>query len=262
MILTRIGILSSSGSTASPYDTIVQNYASLSGATVSESDAISAYLKQDVVDKLIAVYVFVGDGLLSKLYNLLDPADLDGAFRGKLTNSGTNHAKGLSLLDTTQKMVTFVDPALISNHETIGVTWYTQRGISTQHILTADKNGANSAQGVNIEPHWPGDHNAYINIWTGTGGIPGSSAHIGFNNAQRADANTLQYYQGTSLLQRTDAAVNNYSSSDKFIVIQGDNDGSAIVYSYFAVHKAFDSTEEEKHRTAVENLMTALGRNA
>jgi hypothetical protein len=262
--LSSTGILNlSSGGgavgTSSPEQAVTLAYTNAVGATQTEKDALVTFTDDAVnggfYNDLVAFYPFVGTSEILKRRNLLDPDDTDSAFR-LIVSAGapTSVAKGVSMVqNAVDKYKIQIDPTLIGGQPNIGIGVYfpvpTQAQIYGGHT------------NLTILPYNSGF------IWVGlanpSGGNEVASTNTYKNHFlfQRKDASTLEVYNQATLLGSPARTANGLPANPIEFYIRSEQ-GAAAVYSAFYITRYLTSTKYQALHTALQKLMTTLGRTS
>jgi hypothetical protein len=228
-------------------------------ATASERSALLTFTQDietaGVYGKLVAFYPFVGASEALKRRNMLDPDDTDYAFR-LLVSAGapTSVTKGVSLVqNAVDKYKIQIDPTLIGGQPNIGIGVYfpvpTQAQIYGGHA------------NLTILPYDSGY------IWVGLGS-PSTGTDIASTNTyknhfffQRISSTQIVTYNQSSLLAtlaRTSSGVP--ANPIEFWIRSGQ--GAAGVFSALYLTTLLTPTQYQALHTALQTLMTTLGRTS
>lgn len=232
-------------------------YATQSGATASEETALKTFVQElidgDVYMDMVAVYPFVGSSLAGKYLNLLDPYDLDEAFRLSVTTGApTDYAKGIVLANSHgDVMDAHISMPWVSGQPYFGAGSY------LQNTPTGVVYGDTSSYFTHT--YTGSDGKCYPDIGYISSGFAVSAGRKGHWNVQRIDVDYVEV-RNEGVLIGTDA--------QHLIAIQDATIKLAVGYtavdaqlSFFYVHRELTSTQQTALDTAIQNLMTSLGRN-
>jgi hypothetical protein len=256
---TKILNLSSGGATgtSSAEQSVTLAYTNAVGATQTEKDALVTFTDDAVnggfYNDLVAFYPFVGTSEILKRRNLLDPDDTDSAFR-LLVSAGapTSVAKGVSMVQNgVDKYKIQIDPTLIGGQPNIGIGVYfpvpTQAQIYGGHV------------NLTILPY----NSSFI--WVGLANTSGGNEVASTNTYknhflfQRKDASTLEVYNQATLLGSPARTSSGLPANPIEFWVRSEQ-GAAATYSAFYITRYLTSTKYQALHTALQKLMTTLGR--
>jgi hypothetical protein len=245
--------------TTSPEQAVTLAYTNAVGATQTEKDALVTFTDDAVsggfYNDLVAFYPFVGTSEILKRRNLLDPDDTDSAFR-LLVSAGapTSVAKGVSMVQNgVDKYKIQIDPTLIGGQPNIGIGVYFP--VATQAQIYGGH--AN----LTILPYNSGF------IWVGlanpSGGNEVASTNTYKNHFlfQRKDASTLEVYNQATLLGSPARTSSGLPANPIEFLVRSEQ-GAAATYSAFYITRYLTSTKYQALHTALQKLMTTLGRTS
>lgn len=254
----KIASATSTGSTSSAH-AVTSSYCDTVGATTTERNALLQFTSDlesaGIYSKLVSFYPFVGTSELLKRRNMLDPADTDAAFRLTVAaGAPTSVTKGVQLTQNgVDKYSTGIDPTLIGGQPNIGIGMYFP-------VITNAQVYANHANLTLIT--YDGGY-----IWAGLGN-PSTGTDIASTNTyknhwffQRNDASTVIVNNQASNLGTLAFASSGLPAYPITFFIR-DSQGAPATYSAFYVTKLLTNTEYQSLNTALNNLMTTLGRTA
>jgi hypothetical protein len=236
-----------------PEMAVTFNYATLSGATPTERDALIAFTNGLVADNLyndfIAFWPLVGSSAVNKRFNLMDPLDEDSSFRLAWGSASTplNHAKGLQMQGTSGHS-TFIDPSLLSGLPTVGMGAYAQDALHQYFFLS----GTGGVMGLGF-----GDAGkVYVNIGAQALGVP-KTTPTGLLYGFRTDTNTVKSYQGDTEFTSETLAIGVGFPSTSLVIVPW---GGYVASAFFVINTAWDATKRTAFKNRMNTLMTALGR--
>jgi hypothetical protein len=232
-----------------PAQTITNQYVTISSATEAEKTAIKKAVYEleqaGIYNKLFSLNIgkFFKD---SRCYNLIVPLDYDGAFTLSVkAGSPSETSEGIRLGDGDSLSTHFMNH-LPSNAPEIGMFWYTDVGVNKGIIA--------SLSPFNIEPCFEGK--AYVNIWNTADGIPVPPTPAGFCLAQRIDASTVEFYQGTTKFSEA-LPINSPNPVGNETIICGNSDG-AYVLKVFGITEALTESQVSDLKKIIDQLVIDL----
>lgn len=238
---------------------VTQAYCDLVEATEDERAALMAFTQSAVdsgwYDKLIMFNPLVGADTIAatidlKRYQMLDPQDLDSAYRLTPSGTGLASAKGMNVNgDSADTINTHVLGETIAGAPQIGCSWYVQSPIRRLF----------STPGFNINVYDGGS--SYPSIGDNSTGKVYSGSNVGgLWFVQREDADHVKIYvEGVQKIDDdTMPGVTNLTGVGDILLKPLDG---TFEVSMLAIHKEFTGAEITSYTTAVNALMSALGRD-
>jgi hypothetical protein len=226
-------------------------------------------------NKMVAIYPFVGGTATTHKFNLKNPQDTDAAYRIIWTGVVIHDSTGVEFIggfgDTRFAPLTALTSALQSNHLALYNNKVYLSGSNTWGLITAGntQNGG-SGMGISIAPSFfsaTSYFNAYNTSVTniGTGTFPDSMK--GLFVATRTDTNQSGYYQrGGRTLNNSDTSSPSASPRNTTVWLGGESgfgwgpeNGAA---AFASLGTGLTQTDVDNYYTVVQAYQVALGRQA
>lgn len=150
MILAGLGIIAGKG--ALPMDADAQSFITAASITdTTQKTAINTLVwdlkNANIWTKMKAIYPFVGGTASSHKYNLIDPRDLNAAYRLSFIGGGTHSSTGYLPNGTTAYADTFLSPSTaLSSQNSTHISYYSR----TNNAVDQLDFGTQSVGGVNM----------------------------------------------------------------------------------------------------------------
>lgn len=242
-------------------------YFNANTAITSDADklAIDAFykgLKADgIYTKIKAMYLPIWGSATSSKWNLIDPRDLNAAFRLTFSGGITFTSGGMQGNGSNGFANTHFNPNTQQSNTSAHVSIYNR----TNNTLTLGDEGAftgNSSYSVlNLRN---GSNTALHGMWGDTSAVqPSVTDSRGFfvGTRQTSTSNKL-FRNGTQIGVNTSATIGNRPNLDKYIMtINGLGFYSNRQYSFYSVGGALSDTEQADLYSRVQLLMTYFGIN-
>lgn len=272
---------SSTSSTTSTTTTIIYDtdaqafFTAIEGAggslTVNEKLAVNtmvlSFKADNVWTKLKAVYPFVGGSATSHKFNLINPADTDGAFRMTFQNAVTHNTNGVtfngvnSYGDTKFAIEDFISTTNMSYGVYIRSGW--------SNIVVGDIGVYDSTFPAGYSSIWASIRrffpNAFGNQWTPAYSLGDPLGFVAGVIRGASDAET--YKNGASVLTQTTPINSDVPQTGVSWYLGAVNDGTGTAvdfaphnYAFAYLGDAFSDAEMSNLYSAVQTCQTSLGR--
>lgn len=250
------------------FNTYAINFISSTGITASEQQAAINQLSYDLVnsglmDKMYAVYPFVGGNATSHSFNLKDSRDADTAFRLTFVGGWTHSSTGVQPNGTNGYANTYLNALAILPATNLHVSFYsrTSTPVGTTFEVQCDN-------GTGIIQLAPGRNMASGNFTTNQGVVnfTTTSTALGYWIHSKTDNSTRFGFRNGVLNSVVTTTLNTtaYPSLNLFIGCRNSN-GSLSGFSnkecaFVTIGQGLSQTECATLYTIVQNFQTTLGR--
>jgi hypothetical protein len=213
-----------------------------------------------LMDRMIAVYPFVGGNATSHSYNLKDPRDADAAFRLTFSGGWTHSSTGILPNGTNTFANTYINTATSIPQERHHISYYSRTGGAAGNTITevGCNNGSTFLQFMLGYRFYSGGSTVFA-AWTTT--LISTGFWVG-NKISFSDRRT--YRNGTREGQTTSSVTTTLANFPLFI---GARNTSGTAQQFSSKECAFctiglDLTDEQVGTlyTIVQNFQTTLGR--
>lgn len=213
--------------------------------------------------KFYALYPFIGGTAADHKWNLIDPRDLDAAFRLTFHGTVTHDANGITGNGTTGYANTYLNGSTVL---TLDNTSYSQY-VHTDVVNFASDFGANDTTNRwQFHSRFTGDtlYSDQYNTGTGRLGIFHGSS-LALMTASRTSSTSHAVYQRTTQLGSNATTGGSLPNLNIFLLaenLSGSASGfSDRCFSLASIQDGFNSTEVTDYYNAVQTYQTTLGRN-
>lgn len=217
--------------------------------------------------KMKAIYPFVGGTATTHKYNLVDPRDLDVAFR--LTFSGTWTHSSNGCLNSSSSADSFLNPstdiALYDIHYSIYVRNITTTGIDAGVTTSV---GGYAQEGWIASNYNNNSQGGFYDNDNGSGRVkvPSTGSQGFFVSSAIASNDIILQKNGSTI--GTWTGVNSSLPGNTTITLGGVHDASngTVIekttreYAFFSIGSGLNATESSNFYTAVQTYQTTLGR--
>jgi hypothetical protein len=251
--------------TTTAIEQVVEDYLTISGATNPQKTAFRTFIQSAIThgydEDLLIMYPFaIGSSLANKMYNVLDPEDLDSAYRAEVLTV-TNDAKGIKIpTANVNALETNVYPDDLIGTPKIGVAYYLK--LAAQHLIRNDDST------MFIIHYANSDGKSYPNIAGSSFGTPFSGSNAaGLVNVIRTDFDTVKVrLNGTERASdpKHIDPITSPETSGTYLPNTSIKFYSSIanqIVSFFCVHRVTDDTRLALMDADIIQLMTDLGAN-
>lgn len=212
---------------------------------------------QGIWGKLLAAYPFIGGSASSHRINLIDPRDLDAAFRLSFVGSWTHSANGVQGDGATAYANTFLIPGThLSVNSAHHGLYLRQPGLASRVAY-----GSAGATQFSLYPNFGGSYYARIN--DASNGLFSATSIPNWWLNVRGSASGIDVYSRAS---RTSFSQNSGTSSTFPVFLSAMNSSgtpgnfSSDVYSFFTIGQALTEPESIAYYNLVQAFQTSLGR--
>jgi len=247
-------------------------FASNTGLSTPQKDALDALvvaMKGIGWSKFTAVYPFIGGSAAAHKWNLVNPADTDGAFRGVFAGTGTHNSSGYAGNGTTGYMDTKLIPSvdLSVNDAHFGIYFTAAGGGSAngRHGCESSATANNLLIGAGLSG------SSYYRMWgtANDGQIAVTQADVtDFFLMTRRGASDMEAYKASTSVQTNSGStgVGGLPVSRSVYVGAHNEDGTAAYFSDLGMGLVTMGTgltdgEVSTYYTAIQAYQTALSRN-
>ena len=235
-----------------------------SALSSTETAALSNFLwaldSNGTLSKYHAIYTFPGAIAATQKYNLLDPRDLDGAYRLTFSGGLTHSSSGISPNGTSGYADTHLAPSSVGTQNSGRLAYYSQENIDTGAMMGVG-NGYDS--GFILVPKF-GSGYARFDAINGDQGTEYSapSRTDGLLSVNRSSSTTVESRRnGANYGTKSDTSTTRNTNSIYLFSRNGLSQYTSNDCGFAAISAGLTEAEEAADYAAVQALMVALGRN-
>jgi hypothetical protein len=249
------------------FNTYAINFISVTGITASDQQSAINQLSYDLVntglmDKMIAIYPFVGGNATTHQYNLKDPRDANSAFRLTFSGGWTHSSTGILPNSTNTFANTYVNTLANIPQERHHVSYYSRTATVGSLLTEVGSNNATTffqfSAALTLGFYSGGGAQAAAFTTTGSA--------LGFwvgNKVSFADRRA--YRNGVREGQNTNSVTTFLSDFPLYIGARNNSNGAATQFSnkecaFCTIGYDLTDTEVATLYTIVQNFQTTLGR--
>lgn len=211
--------------------------------------------------KMQAIYPFVGGTSSTHKWNLIDPRDLDAAFRLVFSGGGTHASTGWTPNGVNGYANTYLTPSTSLSLNSVHLSYYSRTNQTFTDVLlgAADTNYNN---GLYLLPkNTPNNEYTRINQ-NATASLSGHTNTFGFFNASRIVNNQAKSYRDGNVVNIINISSTGLSANSIYI---GSANFSPPQYTscecaFASIGDGLNDTEAANLYTAVQTFQTTLGR--
>jgi hypothetical protein len=257
-------------STSPVYDVDAQNYFNANTAITSSADknAINDFylgLKSDgIYTKLKAMYLPIWGSAATCKWNLINPLDINAAFRLAFSTGWTFSSNGITPLNAYTDTFLITNTAFATDHNK-HLSFYNQINVTAANSSSIGSDNA-SAGWCRMSVKSIG--NAAM-VFGGTGGTAtiANTDSRGFYIANRPNSTSSQIYKNGSLFANGSSANGSTSQISQSLLIGAARSNLAITYydnkqcSFASIGESLNATQQLNLSSRVNTLMTYFGIN-
>ena len=248
------------------YNTYAINFITVTGITASEQQAAINQLSYDLVNtglmnKMIAVYPFVGGNATAHSFNLKDPRGADTAFRLSFSGGWTHSSTGILPNGTNTFANTYINSLTNLPQERHHVSYYSRTGTSPGNTRTeiGSNNASTFLQFMLGYRFYSGGSVNFVSFTTTSSG----TGHWVGNKLAYDDKRV--YRNGIKEQTSTTSVTTALSNFPLYIGARNNSNGAASQYtdkecSFCSIGYDLTDTEVATLYTIVQNFQTTLGR--
>lgn len=229
-------------------------------------DNLVVGMKSDGIwSKMKAVYPMIGGTAATHKYNLVDPRDLDAAYRLTFTGSPTHSTNGIAWNGTSQYANTYLNPSTTLAQNSAHLTYYSRTNSSIEGSEMGIYSGVTGG-GLYINMNFGGDEYRAVNSAETAGASGLGSNSNGFYQASRAS--------GSNEFHKLKNGTVTTSSKTSTTMLNGNlylgclnliNEGIPDTFSnrqcaFASIGDGLSSDEMDDYYTLVQAFQTSLGR--
>ena len=247
------------------FNTYAINFIAATGITASDQQSAINQLSYDLVntglmDKMIAVYPFVGGNATTHQYNLKDPRNADTAFRLTFSGGWTHSSTGILPNATNTFANTYINTLANIPQERHHVSYYSRTTTVLSLRTEVGSNNNSTFFQFAISSAFFSVGGAVSATFTTT--LTGLGFWVG-NKVSFADRRS--YRNGVRENQNTTSATNLLSNFPLYIGARNNSNGAANQFSnkecaFCSIGYDLTDTEVATLYTIVQNFQTRLGR--
>jgi len=247
------------------YNTYAVNFISITGITVSNQQAAINQLSYDLVNtglmnKMLAVYPFVGGNATAHQYNLKDPRDADTAFRLTFSGGWTHSSNGILPNATNTFANTYVNTLDNIPQERHHISYYSRTNTLNATRSEVGSNNATSFIQLMVASQFYSGGGAQAAQFTSTSG--GQGFWVG-NKVSFADRRA--YKNGVREGQNVTSVTTFLGNFPLYIGARNNSNGAATQFSdkecaFCSIGYDLTDTEVATLYTIVQNFQTTLAR--
>jgi hypothetical protein len=210
-----------------------------------------------LMDKMYAVYPFVGGNSTAHSFNLKDPRDANSAYRLTFSGGMTHSSTGVQFGGVNGTANPWFNPVHFGVNNNCHMSFYSR----TQNSTTGYEWGYNNA--IIIICSYAGQNSAYGGFGTL---IPVANTNTRGLFVNNSLTNVALFRNGSQLSNTTTATINlNIVSQAYNLTLGSDNRGSPIEFStkecaFASIGQGLTTAEHQTFYTIVQAYQTALGR--
>jgi hypothetical protein len=248
------------------YNTYAINFISAAGITASNQQSAINQLCTDLVntglmDRMIAIYPFVGGNATSHSFNLKDPRDADAAFRLTFSGGWTHSSTGILPNGTNTYANTYINTATAIPQERHHVSYYSRNGGAAGASSTevGSNNASTFFQFMLGYRFYSGGSTVYASFTT-----TAISTGLWVGNKLAFDDRRV-YRNGTREQQFTTSATNTLANFPLYIGARNNSNGAPTLYTskecaFCSIGLDLTDAQVSTLYTIVQNFQTTLGR--
>jgi hypothetical protein len=211
-------------------------------------------------NKMVAVYPFVGGSAFTHKFNLVDPRDLDAAYRLVFPNDANHSSTGVDFNGTNQYANTFFVPSAALNLNSTHISYFSRENIVTGYEMGV-LDGSNNYLSLLLR-------GSFDNLYAGNNNVDaflGSNTDsTGFYINSRFTNSNFQVYKNGSLFANGFSSIALPTTLPIFINAINVNGGPQLFSSrqaaFVSIGFGLNLSEAAAFTTLVNNYQTSLGR--
>jgi hypothetical protein len=245
------------------FNTYAINFIAATGITASEQQAAINQLSTDLVntglmDKMYAVYPFVGGTSTTHQYNLKDPRDTNGSYRLTFSGGMTHSSTGVQFGGVNGSANTWFNPSFFGVNNNCHISFYSR----TLNSTTGYEFGFNNS--IILICNYGPQSQAYGGFGTLISIANTNTRGFFVNNSL---SNVALFRNGSQLTNTTTAIFNPNTVATTYNLtlgadyrVSGAIDFSTKECAFASIGRGLTTAEHQTFYTIVQNFQTTLGR--
>lgn len=218
-----------------------------------------------IFDKCQAIYPFVGGTATSHSFNLIDPRNLDAAFRLQFFGGGTHSANGYQPGGVNGYANTFLIPNVTLNNLNSHMTFYSRTSaINANRMSMGSANGTYSVSN-HLALKWS-DGNTYGSISVNSNVIFANAVSTGFYIVSRTANNSLKLYKNNLLVGTNTTTITPIANTFQIFIGARNENTTPLSWdnkecAFASIGLGLTDAEAATYNTIVNNFQVTLNRN-